>query len=131
LSNQAFKSCTPNEHGRSRKWSQTRRSKTSEQQICKCEKRKLYCAKNKRKLVRIKEGNKRGWGKGEEEWNVRISEKWYPKSLYLLEIPNVNLRDILRRLGAPNWRSIWPNFVQNSLTCQGEDITSVGKSQPT
>jgi len=33
--NQAFNLRTPNEHGRSRKWSKTNPSKTSEQQRCK------------------------------------------------------------------------------------------------
>ena len=45
LSNQEFNPRTPNEHGRSRKWSQTNPSKTSEQQICKCEKKKRHHAK--------------------------------------------------------------------------------------
>ena len=45
VSNQVFNLHTPNKHGRSRKWSQTNPSKTSEQQRCKCEKRKRHHTK--------------------------------------------------------------------------------------
>ena len=48
-----------------------------------------------------------------------------------VKIPNFKSRDILRRLEAPNRRSIWPNFSQNSLVRHEDDITSVGKCQPT
>jgi len=37
-----------------------------------------------------------------------VREKCCPR----VKIPNFNLRDILRRLGAPNQRSIWLNFTQ-------------------
>jgi len=47
------------------------------------------------------------------QWRRRKrNRKCYPRVNISLEIPNFNLKDILRRLGAPNWRSIWPNFIQ-------------------
>jgi len=47
LSNQAFNPHIRNKQGRSRKWSQTNPNKTSEQQRCKCDKRKRHHAKYK------------------------------------------------------------------------------------
>jgi len=52
-----------------------------------------------------------------------------PRVNISLEIHNFNSRDILRRLGVSD--QILPNLLQNSPAHQEEDITSVGKSQPT
>jgi len=52
-----------------------------------------------------------------QEKAARLSEgegSLREKCLPRVKIPNVNLRDILRLLGAPNQRSIWPNFNQFS-----------------
>jgi len=54
---------------------------------------------------------------GKEKWTEPVKEKealekscaW---SNISLDIPNFNLREILRRLEASNWCSIWPNFTQ-------------------